>query len=146
MENNQKIEAFLSSPKVDLSTSMNEKEKDELGKALLLALEGIRKDLGLTQKKFANIIHVGEGTYSSWKEKKKVSLSRNLTLNDLGILKFIDLYDAITSLYADPKGYKTWYNTPINPTFEKKSPLEAMRENPGAVLDLNRYVNWLINP
>lgn len=146
MSNQAKLQAFLTVPNKDLNTSIQSKEKSELEEAIFEALEGIRKDLELSQLQFSNIIHVSPGTYSTWKENGKINLSKSLTLNDLGILKFIDLYDAITSLFSEKADYKRWFTTPINPTFDKRSPLQAMEENPAAVLDLNRYVNWLINP
>ncbi|MDA9189371.1 hypothetical protein N9O57_00145 [bacterium] len=138
-----KFEDFFTKPDKQYSTSIAGTQKNQLEEAIFEALEGIRKDLELSQSHFSNIIHVAPGTYSTWKDNGRINLSKNLTLNDIGILKFIDLYDAITSLFAERSDYIEWFNNPI---FDNRSPLKSMEDDPAAVLDLNRYTNWLINP
>jgi transcriptional regulator with XRE-family HTH domain len=115
----------------------------ELGEALFETLEGIRKDLDMSQTDFCSMLHIKESTYSGWKKNKRISLGSPLNLEDISLLKFIDIYDCITSLYPYKEDYISWF---FEPLLENKSPIELMRSNPEYVLDLNSYTNWLINP
>jgi DNA-binding transcriptional regulator YiaG len=137
-----KIEQVLKNDylKIDLTKI----DLNDLGVAVYESLEGIQNDLDLTQTEFANILHVPLSTLNDWKKAGRVKISSSLSADDMKLLHFIDLYNAVTSLFKKKADYQAWYRRPL--TTKEDSPIEAMKKHVMSIIDLNRYVNWLINP
>jgi uncharacterized protein (DUF2384 family) len=142
MIQSEKVKEFFTE-NIERPVSLSGDDKRELERALLEALEGIKTDLVLSQKDLCKVLHIPEATYNGWKEKGSINLSNSQSLNDLGIIKFIDLYDSISSLYSSKDGYLNWFQSPLA---SEKSPIELMIDDSEQILHLNTYVNWLLNP
>lgn len=140
--NFSKIEQVLKNDylKIDLSKV----DLNGLGVAVYESLEGIQGDLELNQTEFASILHVPLSTLNDWKKAGRVKISSSLSADDMKLLYFIDLYNAVTSLYKKKEAYKAWFKQPL--TTGQDSPINMMKKQVMSIMDLSRYANWLLNP
>lgn len=93
--------------------------KKNVKKVIKKVLKGICSDLNIDYKYFKE-------------------LSKGYKLDSKEIIAFIDTYDCVTSIYVDIEDAKFWY--------EKKKVMKKLEKDFSNILDINKKVNYDLNP
>jgi hypothetical protein len=109
----------------------------DLRKALAKVLVGIESEWKISSAEFGQLLHVTESMFLNWKSLESIDAT---DLSFERVIRFIDFYDTISSLFAKVEDQIGFLNS-TSEEFNFKSPFELIKDRFDNIMGIQFFID-----